>query len=71
MDLGRSRDLGLDEAAMAAAKSTLIEGCALRLRETATERFWFNYTAETQIYDGKTFAPASVLRERLEATPNQ
>ena len=43
----------------------------LRLRETATERFWFNYTAETQIYDGKTFAPASVLRERLAATPNQ
>ncbi|MBT6298692.1 MAG: beta-galactosidase [Rhodobacteraceae bacterium] len=42
----------------------------LRLRETATEQFWFNYAAETQVYDGKTFAPASVLRDLLPTTPN-
>ena len=49
------------------ANNNLSEG--LRLRETATEQFWFNYTAETQTYDGKTFTQASVLRDPLPARP--
>ena len=31
----------------------------LRLRDTAAEKFWFNYSAETQTFEGKAFAPAS------------
>ena len=43
----------------------------LRLRETKTERFWFNYAAKTQTFDGKTFAPTAVLREPVPGTPSQ
>ncbi|MFY0595013.1 MAG: beta-galactosidase [Cognatishimia sp.] len=39
-----------------------LEG-GLRVRDTATERFWFNYGAETATYDGRHFEPASVTRE--------
>ncbi|MDC0737655.1 beta-galactosidase [Cognatishimia sp. SS12] len=35
----------------------------LRLRDTASERFWFNYGAAPINYEGRQFAPASVLRE--------
>ena len=35
----------------------------LRVRDTATERFWFNYDAETVTYEGRSFEPASVTRE--------
>ena len=35
----------------------------LRLRDSGSERFWFNYGAETASYGGKTYAPASVTRE--------
>lgn len=35
----------------------------LRVRDTATERFWFNYGSESVEYEGRSFAPASVTRE--------
>lgn len=37
----------------------------LRLRDTATERFWFNYAAHEVSHAGQTYAPASVTRESL------
>ena len=43
----------------------------LRLRDTAAEKFWFNYSAETQTFEGKAFAPASVLRTPLPSAPSQ
>jgi beta-galactosidase len=42
----------------------------LRLCDTAAERFWFNYSAETQTFEGKTFAPTSVLRTPLPGAPS-
>ncbi|GAA6209796.1 beta-galactosidase [Cognatishimia sp. WU-CL00825] len=35
----------------------------LRVRDTATERFWFNYGAEVVQYDGRAFDAASVTRD--------
>ncbi|MGH1463961.1 MAG: beta-galactosidase [Cognatishimia sp.] len=35
----------------------------LRVRDTASERFWFNYGAETVSYDGREFTAASVTRD--------
>jgi beta-galactosidase len=37
----------------------------LRVRETDTERFWFNYGAEAVQYEGRVLEPAGVLREPL------
>ncbi len=37
----------------------------LRVRETATERFWFNYGASEAQFEGRTLPPAGVLREEL------
>ncbi|MDJ0640838.1 MAG: beta-galactosidase [Paracoccaceae bacterium] len=37
----------------------------VRCRDTATERFWFNYSTETVDIDGNTLAPAGVLRQEL------
>lgn len=50
-------------AAAGLAPRTLPEG--LRMRETATHRFWVNYTAETVNYEGRQIAPADVLWEDL------
>ena len=38
----------------------------LRVRETATERFWFNYTATSVEYRGRNLAAADLLRETLD-----
>ena len=35
----------------------------VRLRDTATERFWFNYGADTVEIDGLTLPPAGVVRQ--------
>ncbi|MDO6727012.1 beta-galactosidase [Cognatishimia sp. 1_MG-2023] len=35
----------------------------LRVRDTAGERFWFNYSADPVSYDGRDFAAASVTRD--------
>lgn len=48
-----AREVGL-------ATQDLPEG--LRLRDTATERFVFNYAAHPQDYEGQTLPPAGVLR---------
>ncbi len=45
------------------ALTPLPEG--VRLRETATERFWFNYGASEATVDGRILPPAGVLRESL------
>ncbi len=37
----------------------------VRCRETATERFWFNYGATPATVGGRTLPPAGVLREAL------
>lgn len=37
----------------------------LRIRETETERFWFNYNASKITFDGKDLPAAGVLREQL------
>lgn len=37
----------------------------LRVRDTAGERFWFNYSADPVSYDGRDFAAASVTRDTL------
>lgn len=39
----------------------------VRCRETATERFWFNYGAAPAEIDGQVLAPASVRREPMSA----
>ncbi len=61
----------LDKAAM---KNLLTVACAkasipvkdlpdgLRCRETDTEEFWFNYSAEEITYDGRAYPPCSVTR---------
>jgi beta-galactosidase len=36
-----------------------------RVRDTDTERFWFNYGAEAVVFDGRVFEAAGVLREPL------
>lgn len=64
----------LDQAGMSRVLTPVIEAAGLtalslpeglRLRDTATERFWFNYGTEAVAYDGRQFAPASVTRELL------
>lgn len=35
----------------------------VRVRETASERFWFNFDTVEHRVDGKTLAPISVTRE--------
>ena len=40
---------------------TLAEG--VRIRDTQTERFWFNYSAVPVTIEGRTLPPAGVLRE--------
>ncbi len=37
----------------------------VRIRDTATERFWFNYSAESKVAGGHTLAPTGVHRELL------
>ena len=37
----------------------------LRVRDTPTHRFWFNYAPEPLVCGGRTVEPAGVLRERL------
>ncbi len=37
----------------------------LRVRDTGTERFWFNYGAQAVTYKGREFAPADVVREAI------
>lgn len=37
----------------------------LRVRDTEKERFWFNYTSHDVEFEGRSFAPASVLREPI------
>ena len=53
---------GLCDAAGVAVME-LPEG--LRVRDSGRERFWFNYGSEAVTFDGRTFEPASVLREIL------
>ena len=38
----------------------------VRVRNTATERFWFNYTAETVETEAGPLPPAGVLRVELD-----
>ena len=45
------------------ATLTLPEG--VRIRDTATERFWFNYNAEPVTTDAGSLPPAGVLRMEL------
>ncbi|MDG1009742.1 MAG: beta-galactosidase, partial [Amylibacter sp.] len=40
----------------------------LRVRDCGAERFWFNYGAEAVTFEGRKFAPASVLHE--DTSPN-
>ncbi|MCH2094791.1 MAG: Beta-galactosidase C-terminal domain [Rhodobacteraceae bacterium] len=35
----------------------------VRIRDTQTERFWFNYSAVPVTIEGRTLPPAGVLRE--------
>lgn len=35
---------------------------ALRCRKTGAEEFWFNYSTETLVYEGREFGPCSVTR---------
>ena len=37
----------------------------LRRRDTGAERYWFNYSTEPQVCDGREFAPISVTRDVL------
>ncbi len=37
----------------------------LRVRETETERFWFNYNSASVSYEGKNFPAADVIREKI------
>lgn len=37
----------------------------LRVRDTGTERFWFNYGSSSVAYAGREFAPASVTRDTI------
>ncbi|MGR3836744.1 MAG: beta-galactosidase [Cognatishimia sp.] len=37
----------------------------LRRRDTGAERYWFNYSTELQVCDGREFAPISVTRDVL------
>lgn len=37
----------------------------LRMRETESERFWFNYTASSLSYEGKDLPAAGVIREAI------
>lgn len=39
----------------------------LRVRDCGSERFWFNYGAQDVTFEGRVFAPASVLREDRSA----
>ena len=37
----------------------------LRIRATATEVFWFNYTTELVNFEGIELAPAGIYRSKL------
>jgi beta-galactosidase len=45
--------------------STLDLPDGVRLRETGSERFWFNYDTESHEVAGRLLAPVSVLRETV------
>lgn len=55
----------LEPIAKAAGLETHSLPDGLRVRDTETERFWFNYGAESIEFAGRTFGPASVTREVL------
>ena len=40
--------------------------CGLRVRDTATHRFWINYAAEPLTCNGRTVGPADVTWEPLD-----
>ncbi len=72
---GRQTYMGgwLDETALAtllketcamASIETLALPDGIRIRDTATERFWFNYTAQSVTCHGITLAPAGVARTK-------
>ncbi len=53
----------LQEACVQAGLETLDLPDGLRLRDTGTERFWFNYTANTIVFRDLELPAASVLRQ--------
>ena len=59
--MGRSVRDAVERAGLKAR--TLPEG--LRVRKTATHRFWINYSAEDITHDGRVIPSADVLWEEL------
>ena len=64
-DRALDRIVGREAAALGLPILELPSG--LRVRDTPSHRFWFNYAPETIVFEGRTLEPAGVHRESRNA----